>query len=732
MKHFLKFFIPFISLTIQAFSVKAFEDVDLLSYSLEDLLNMKVSTVSKREQSLDESPAFVEIVTQDDIKRRGYKDLSYLLDDIAGVQVTRTFGDNYFNTLWRGVRHTVGSSYLILVDGIKFNHLYNNETEILATFPLSSIKHIEIVHGPASVAYGNDAVVGIINVITNKDATNKEVFVQLGENNSQVIDFSTFIAIKDYQLRITGRYDQGDLDMSNSNKYRWTDPELLSNSNIWGGFSEQFGEANSKHKNKSFAISLLDENTEITMQYNELATGYGFQYTFDHSLPNPGLWYESEYSFHWQELFNINEDMTVKTLLRYRSSDIDNNSFFIDGFLVNNPEANTQQRLVEASFWESTNSSWTGLSELNWQISSKLHLTAGLEYEAKDLQKAYNINYGPLLPPELIDENYDFPSPPTQDTVANNRIDTNQRGIYFLSQYQLDTYSSKLKHALHFGLRNDKHSVFGSETTIRAGYVSQWQKTTLKLFYGQAYQEPSARLLYGGWQGSGSDPKLEPRDANTFEFNINYKMKNILLSSNYYHMQSKNLFNTTDTGAINSGKGLVNGGDFRIKYQTATNIPFSNISLWATLSWLNSKEQYIDEQDELIWGEVGDLADYTLHGGAYITFNQNWQLNLRGRYYSDRKTVETNELENISSFTSVDANIIYSPKRFEQLTFALTISNLFNQSYFHPGVRSASASTTNIGEVDENGVWIGSESYYNAQIPQPDREIRLTAYWRFN
>ena len=731
MRRFLKFFVPLMLLTIQTFPVKAFEDVDLLSYSLEDLLSMKVSTVSKREQSLDESPAFVEIVTQDDIKRRGYKDLSYLLDDIAGVQVTRTFGDNYFNTLWRGVRHTVGSSYLILIDGIKFNHLYNNETEILATFPLSFIKHIEIVYGPASVAYGNDAVVGIINIITNKDAANGEAFIQLGKNNNQVVDFSTFIAIKDYQLRITGRYDQGNLDMSNSNRYRWTDPELLSNNSIWGYFSEQFGEVSSEHKNKALSISLLDKKTEITMQYNELATGYGLQYTFDHSLPNPGLWYESEYSLHWQELFTINEDMTVKTLVRYRSSNIDNDSFFIDGFLVNNPETNTQQRLVEASYWESTNSSWTVSSELNWQVNEKLNLVTGLEYEAKDLQKAYNINYGPLLPPELIDSNYDFPSPPTQDTVPNNRIDTDQRGVYLLSHYQLDTYSSKLKHALHFGLRNDKHSVFGSETTIRAGYVSQWQKTTLKLFYGQAYQEPSARLLYGGWQGSGSDPKLAPRNANTFELNINYKMKNILLSSNYYHMQSKNLFNTTDIGAVNLGKGLVNGGDFRAKYQT-TNSAFSNISLWATLSWLNSKEQHIGEHDELQWGKVGDLADYTLHFGSYITFNKNWQLNLRGRYYGERATVETNELESISSFISVDANIIYSPTRFKELTLALNISNLFNQSYFHPGVRSASASTTNTGEIDENDVWTGSESFYNAQIPQPGREIRLTAYWRFN
>ncbi len=144
----------------------AFAEVDVNTLTLEELLKVKVITASKREQSVDESPAFVEIITQSDLKRRGYKDLSYLLDDISGIQVIRAQSDNYVNTIWRGVRHTIGSSHLILVDGLKFNHLYTNEAEVLATIPLSNIKHVEIVYGPGSVAYGNDAVVGIINVIT--------------------------------------------------------------------------------------------------------------------------------------------------------------------------------------------------------------------------------------------------------------------------------------------------------------------------------------------------------------------------------------------------------------------------------------------------------------------------------------------------------------------------------------------------------------------------------------
>jgi len=711
--------------------VFAESSLDIYQLSFEDLLNIKVSTVSRREQSLDESPAFIEIITQDDLQRRGYKDLSYLLDDLGGVQISRTFGDNYFNTLWRGIRHTLGSSYLILIDGVKFNHLYNNEPEIMASFPLSSIKHIEVVHGPASVSYGNDAVVGIINIITNKDSKSGQAFIQIGENNTEVIDFSTFVKGERFQLRFSGRFDKGHLDMSNAANYQWTAPALLSNTDIWGGFSTSHGEAKSKRSNKALEFNLFSENTEIVVQYNELATGYGFEYTFDHSLPNAGLWIENEHSIHWKQKFEVNDKLAVNTLLRYRSSNINQDSFFIDGYLTSDPNTNEPLRLLDASYWESTNYSWTASTEAFWQITQKFNLLAGFEYEDKNLQKAYNINFGPSLPPEFVDSSYEFPSPPEQDSVANNRIDTTQQGLYLLSQYQLSRSTDKVQHNLHFGVRSDYHSVFGRETSVRTGYVGQWQQATFKLFYGQAYQEPSARLLYGGWQGSGSDPELQPRNADTIEVNINYQLEAVLLSANYFHMKSENLFNATDSGAINGGKGLATGGDLRVKYKTQMTF-IDDISLWGTFSWINSKEQTFNQAQLLEWGEVGDLADYTVHGGAYFTFNQQWQLNIRGRYYGDRVTVKTNELGVVDNFLSIDANLIYQPSSIKRLKFALDITNLLDQDYFHPGIRSASASTTATGELDENGVWIGSGSFYNAQIPQPAREIRFTVYWQFH
>ena len=720
-------YLAFIGILLIPAFVRAEDAPSVFDLSLKDLLNTKVITASREEETLDESPALIEIITQDDIQRRGYKDLSYIFDDIAGVQVSRGFGDNYFNTIWRGQRYTIGSSYLILIDGVEFNHLYYNESEILATFPLSNIKYIEVVHGAASVAYGNDAVVGVVNIITVKERNETRGFIQYGDNDKRVIDMAYQTQWQDYRFNFSGRYDQGNVDFSNTDGYRWTNTELLFNRDIWGVFANRYSEPASKHFNVGINSSIANENSELSLQYYQLNTGNGLVYTFDHAQPN-ARWKESEFSLHYKQQTELSDVLLLKTLMRYRASNVDSDSYFIESYLTKTP-ANELVRLVDFSYWESKNYSKYVSAELSWQIQSNWDLLVGSEFEFKNLQKAYNINFGPSLPPEQITDNYPFPSPPVKDSFPDNRKNTNQKSLYLLNRYDLYSHNKTIKHKLHFGLRVDKHSVFGTKTTIRTGWVGLFDNITLKLFYGEAYQEPSPRLLYGGWQGSGSDPNLKPRNSNTWEFNANYKFDQVLLSANLYRINSSNLFNTTEIGAINIGEGKTDGGDIRIQYRASTQ-QFENLTLWTNFTWLNSKEQVSNSTTQLSWQEDIDISNYTLHFGGYFNLNKAWQLNIRGRYYGDRNTVLTNELSKIKGYTTLDTNLIYKPQQYPNLRVALGISNLFNQKYFHPGLRSASANNSNMGEVNDNGVWIGSESFYNAKIPQPAREFILTLSWK--
>jgi len=346
-----------------------------------------------------------------------------------------------------------------------------------------------------------------------------------------------------------------------------------------------------------------------------------------------------------------------------------------------------------------------------------------------NLQKAYNIAYGPALPPAQISPNYPLPVPPVIDSFANNRINSNQKSLYMLSRYNLFSDNKKVKHKMHIGLRVDKHSIFGNKTTTRIGWVALFNKTTAKLFYGQAYQEPSARLLYGGWQGSGSDPSLKPRDANTWEINLNHKWQNFLASTSVYRINSSNLFNTTDVGAVNIGKGKTLGANVKLQYQVQT-ILFKPMSLWASYTWLDSKEQTANHSATLNWQKNIDVGEHTLHFGGYFDVNNNWQFNIRGRYYSNRSTVLTNELAKINHYITFDTNINYRFVSYPNIKINLGITNLFNARYYHPGLRSASA-THHDAIINDEGVWIGSQSFYNAKISQPKQAIQLSIYWQW-
>jgi len=56
---------------------------------------------------------------------------------------------------------------LFMINGIVDNHLWTHESNISRQYPLSNIKQIEVLYGPASAVYGPNAFLGIINIITN-------------------------------------------------------------------------------------------------------------------------------------------------------------------------------------------------------------------------------------------------------------------------------------------------------------------------------------------------------------------------------------------------------------------------------------------------------------------------------------------------------------------------------------------------------------------------------------
>jgi len=110
--------------------------------TIEEIVNSPVVTASKRKESASEAPAWVLVVTANDIRERGYTDLDQLLDDLPGMDVIRPEGEYYFRNYMRGYRSIPAEPYLVLLDGVVVNHLFFRHGELMSTFPLTNNDHV--------------------------------------------------------------------------------------------------------------------------------------------------------------------------------------------------------------------------------------------------------------------------------------------------------------------------------------------------------------------------------------------------------------------------------------------------------------------------------------------------------------------------------------------------------------------------------------------------------------
>jgi iron complex outermembrane receptor protein len=150
----------------------ATKPVEPTEISLEDLVKMEVPVVeaaSKYTQKITEAPSSVTIITSDEVKKYGHRTLADILQTVPGMYVT--YDRNYAFLGVRGVNMGDNNNrVLLLVDGHRLNNSLSDSAYIGTEFILDVdlIDRVEIIRGPGSSLYGNNAFFGVINVITRK------------------------------------------------------------------------------------------------------------------------------------------------------------------------------------------------------------------------------------------------------------------------------------------------------------------------------------------------------------------------------------------------------------------------------------------------------------------------------------------------------------------------------------------------------------------------------------
>jgi Outer membrane receptor for ferrienterochelin and colicins len=157
---------------------------DLTALGLEELMALKVVGASKYEQRQSEVAAAVSVITREDIRSFGWRTLDEALATLPGVHVTYDRQYKYLGTRGFGLPGDYNTRVLVTINGNRVNDSTFDAGQVGRQLPLDMelVERIEFIPGPGGAVYGQNAMFGVVNVITrtgmDMDATELAVRAQ--------------------------------------------------------------------------------------------------------------------------------------------------------------------------------------------------------------------------------------------------------------------------------------------------------------------------------------------------------------------------------------------------------------------------------------------------------------------------------------------------------------------------------------------------------------------------
>ncbi len=152
----------------------------LIGLSIEELMNVEVTTVSSHPQKVSEVASAVFVITQDDIRRSGATSIPEALRMAPGVQVAR-LGTDKWSISVRGFNGRFANKLQVLMDGRSvYTPLFSGVIWSQQDTFIEDIERIEVIRGPGATVWGANAMNGVINIITKKAVDTQGVLLTAG------------------------------------------------------------------------------------------------------------------------------------------------------------------------------------------------------------------------------------------------------------------------------------------------------------------------------------------------------------------------------------------------------------------------------------------------------------------------------------------------------------------------------------------------------------------------
>ncbi|QDC98429.1 TonB-dependent receptor [Candidatus Methylopumilus universalis] len=409
--------------------------------------------------------ADITLISEEEIKLAGYSSLPELLQRQPGIEISNNGGQGKVSTLF--LRGASSTHSVILLDGIRIDSATAGLTAI-ENIPLSQIEKIEIVRGPASSLYGQDAIGGVIQIFTKKGLNGFKPYISFGYGK-----YNTSIA----QGGIRGGDDTTsyaiNLSSQNSTGFSAFEPNTnpAATANI-------FNLDKDGYRNKSVSASLshkINEKLDISFQYF-LSQGKN-KYDNRYANWDPSIDWKNTQD---QESLSgtVNSQLTNywKSSLRV--------GLGIDDYVE-------KQRYISGATREVDNVYKTIQNQITWQNDLILPL-GSLVLLYDKLDQKINVT----------------------DTSYSKK--DRQNDAYMIG-YNLN----QANHNFQANVRKDFNSVYRDATTGNIGYSyaidSNW---SIASSFGTAFRSPTFNYLYAG---SNANPDLQPEKSKNIEAQLKYQ-----------------------------------------------------------------------------------------------------------------------------------------------------------------------------------------------------------------
>lgn len=453
----------------------------LMTLSLEQLLEVDVDKVygaSKYEQKTAEAPSSVSLIARDEIQKHGYRTLADVLRSVNGVYVSDDRNYSYLGLRGFNRPGDYNSRVLLLVDGHRLNDnvydqgLYGTEGFI----DVDLIERVEVIRGPSSSIYGNNAFFGVVNVITRQGrsvdglevtgeggnyGTLKGGFT-LGKRLDGGVEFLLSGAARGSEGEGRVYFPEFDSPATNNGQAERSDSDRtyhLYGSASWADFTLAGGWSSRRKEvpTASFGTTFNDggEVTTDERAYADLKFEREFteQVRFIGHVAYDWSWYDGDYPY---------------------GAGL--------GRVLNHDDSRGE--------WASAD------LQLNWQAVDWFRLILGGDYRESITIEQRNYDVAPAA------------------VYLDDRRDGNNLGGFAQAEISLMTNL-----VLNLGGRVDHYSSFGESVNPRLALIYQpWPETTFKALYGEAFRAPNAYELYYSYPGqSKPNPGLKPEEIRTYE-----------------------------------------------------------------------------------------------------------------------------------------------------------------------------------------------------------------------